>query len=110
MNLIINPGTEPVELATIENAVTNMQQLIKDSGQTGVSFERIKEQDGDGRFSFKLKSDKHKFTIAVDMPGCELEKVRASKPFYSPRLYVDGSSWLWGYALGFVDFHRDEEE
>jgi len=108
MNVIINPGTEAVEQATIENATINMKQLIEDSGQTGVTFERIKKQDAEGRFAFRLKSEKHNFTIGVDMPGCDLEKVQASKPFYSPRLYIDGSSWLWGYALGFIDFDRDK--
>jgi hypothetical protein len=44
------------------------------------------------------------------MPGCELEKVRTSKPWYSPRLYVDGSSWLWGFAIGFISFDEKQTE
>jgi len=104
VGVFINPGTEPVQRATVENAIINMRQLVEDSGQDGVIFERIEEQDKDGRFSFDLKSEHHDFIINVEMPGCELERVRDSKPFYSPRLYVDGSSWLWGFALSFIDF------
>lgn len=106
MSFIINPGTEPVAEATIGNAEENLLQLIKDSGQNGIIYKRIPKNDRDGRFSFVLRSNEHDFTIDVDMPGCDLEKVRASKLFYSPRLYVDGSSWLWDFALTFIDFNR----
>lgn len=106
--LIINPGTEDVQEAIIENAEINLRQLIEDSGQNGISYKRIPGEDGGGRFAFELSSDNHDFTITVDMPGCDLEVVRASKPFYSPRLYVNGSSWLWGFALTFIDFDKDE--
>lgn len=108
---MINPGTEPVEDATIENAEICIKQLIEDTNQKDfVTYESIPDQHGEGRFAFRLKSSKHDFTINIDMPGCEPERTMASKPFYSPRLYVDGSSWLWGYALGFADFDRDAED
>ena len=102
--LIINPGTEPVKGATFESAEINLKQLIEDSGQENITYTHKPEADGNGRYSFDLKCSGYDFIINVYMPGCELERVRKSEPFYSPRLYVDGSSWLWGYALTFIDF------
>ena len=75
-----------------------------------ITYMHKQESDEGGRYNFDLKRSGFDFTINVDMPGCELERVRKSEPFYSPRLYVDGSSWLWGYALGFVDFDQVERE
>jgi len=105
MPVVINPGTGPVADATEENAIENMEQFVLDS-ICADSFARDPGSDwNDGRFSFRVFyavfPDKY---IDVQMPGLPLEQVRYmsaeyQNPWHFPRLYVDGSSWLWYYAL-----------
>lgn len=46
----------------------------------------------------------------VEMPGCDPAVTRESRPWYSPRLYVDGQSWLWKYALSVLLAPDEEDE
>ena len=102
MKFNINPGTEAVENPTLENAEAAIDLFIKD---LDLDVKLTRNPDGDnvgtgiggGRFSFVLTLDDRSTTI--DMPGCDPEKTAASRPWYSPRLYVDGSSWLWRFAV-----------
>lgn len=105
--MIINPGTEAVSAPTLANAAAAVELFISDLGLTAghpVMIQRTPEHDnltrgiGGGRFAFRL-STRHG-ACEVDMPGCPPALTRESRPFRSPRLYVDGSSWLWGFALG----------
>src|SRR4029077_10017060 len=62
---------------------------------------RARKHDGTGRYQFNL----HRgiCTVKVDMPGLPLDEVRCTKDFMPsgcPRLYVDGNSWWWCFALG----------
>ena len=104
MRFIVNPGTEPVPDTTEANAIENIRHFITDlEGEPAPTHQRIKwlrlpEADHGGRYGFLIWSGNH--CHEIDMPGCSLERVRKSEPFYSPRLYVDGSSWLWGFGLG----------
>ena len=98
--LIINPETEAVQEATFENAEKAMQLLIEHSEQSDfVTYETVSKNSDDGRYDFILSSSKHEEKIEVSMPGCDPEITSESRPFHSPRLYVNGSSWLWGYAF-----------
>lgn len=99
--MIINPGTGPVLDATVEHAAANMARLVEDAG--AITHERAPELDNNGRFGFRVLRDNG--TVAdVEMPGWPLERVRYTgengqniRDF--PRLYVDGSSWVWKYAV-----------
>lgn len=118
VQVIINPGSGPVSGATEENAIRNIQAWCEDSekssGVSGLKWERNSLADEDGRFAFIIHGgDK---TFDVDMPGLPLERVRYTRSddqniWHFPRLYVDGSSWVWCYSLLDPEiFQEDEEE
>lgn len=101
--IFINPGTEPVNNATKENARKNIQQFAVDLNMPGIKIRRRKKADyGDGRFAFVLTNSLYK--VEIQMPGLPLEKVRyinseTQNIWHFPRLYVDDSSWVWLFAL-----------
>lgn len=104
MRVYINPGSGPVEGATEVNADANMAQLIVDARLTAPGrYERAPAADeDDGRFAFVVSCNGR--TCEVHMPGLPLEAVRylgveGQNIWHYPRLYVDGSSWVWKYAM-----------
>lgn len=106
--VMINPGTGPVPNATEEQARRNMQDFVAelDLGDA-VSFEMAgpsKDASGnpDGRWTFVVRH--HAATCEVEMPGVAglAEAARTAK--IHPRLYVDGSSWFWDFALNMTAF------
>ena len=108
MGLIMNPGTGKVKGATEENAITNIKQFVEDLELKGVNWVRLSDRDDtDGRFAFLLWKGKH--CHEVEIPGCAIEKLRPSDGVFPPRLYVDGSSWWWGIALGMCKFGVEDE-
>jgi len=105
-SVVVNPGTGHCPGATEANAATNIVQLIKDAGLNPdvVGVERVPDEDEDaeGRFYFILSHDGHK--CGIYMPGWELERVcwidREDQNIWDfPRLYVNGSSWVWKFAM-----------
>jgi hypothetical protein len=112
----INPGTGPVEDATEALAVEAMRQFVIDTGAE--SFARCPEHhDDDGRFAFavykRLPSGEVR-RFEVDIPGLPLDRVRyvdapGQNIWHFPRLYVDGSSWVWKFAVSCVK-HAGEDE
>ena len=111
--IIINPGSGPVENSTEEHAVVNIAHFILDNGVAGVNYVRIPEHDyKDGRFAFLLWKDN--VCHEIQMPGDALTAVRYMDEdnqniWNYPRLYVDGSSWVWCFALG-LSFELDEDD
>lgn len=114
MSLIINPGTGPVAAATAENAQRNMCVFVDDvSRQFGgsVKFESLHHPDDgrDGRWQFAVEGERvgrHD----VWMPGCPIGIATGEdcpSIFDQPRLYVNGSSWLWGFAVDMCYPHGD---
>lgn len=101
MTIIINPGTGPVADARYFHAKTNMAMLMADAGCH--SLTEVANPDlGDGRFRFFACSGTR--WHEVDMPGLPLAQVRymgdeEQNIWDFPRLYVDGSSWVWKYAI-----------
>lgn len=112
--VIINPGTGPV-LGTERTAWRLMGEFAADLVDMGLDIYQIEHQtqhdDGEGRFRFEVYARKGRVerSFDIDMPG--VEAAAKGEPWVSPRLYVDGSSWLWGYALGIVEskFEDDTE-
>lgn len=123
--IVINPGSGPVDGATLDHAYDNMQRLIEDAGLTGATFARDSEaeEEDDGRFSFRISvpGGERFGTIAIEMPGIPLAEVRWMKEpgqniWDFPRLYVNGSSWVWFFAVRRVrewlsdnEDHEEEE-
>lgn len=101
MNIIINPGTEKQDKHSEKNASKVATYITKDLGLNKINWEREKKNDSeDGWYGFKFKGAGG--SIDVTIPGINPDIVRMGEPWKSPRLYVDGSSWLYGYALGFI--------
>jgi hypothetical protein len=116
MKIFVNPGAGPVKGATVENANINIQKFIEDCGLPGL---RVNDQavidKGDGRFIYKLVRDGYAKSIEVQMPGLPLDQVRfmdykGQNAWYFPRLYVDGSSWFWLFALIDESYFKEDEE
>jgi hypothetical protein len=101
--VLINPGSGAVQDSTLEQAQLNMNAFVAALGGEVVA-ERAPDADADrGRFTFELRCGKE--SVEVDMPGCSLELLRDSRSMFTPRLYVDGSSWYWPFALGVAARH-----
>lgn len=101
--IIVNPGTGKCINATIENAQKNIEQFVNDLNLE-VEITRAESADyGDGRFAFILKHGKN--SVEIQMPGLPSEQVQYRNAenqniWHFPRLYVDGSSWVWCFAIG----------
>jgi hypothetical protein len=104
MSFIINPGSGPVADASHEAARQNMDAFVRDvldNRDETVTIEDTGRED-DGRFTFVLRLGDR--SSEIDMPGIALEDVRyLGRPDQNiwdfPRLYEDGSSWVWLYAV-----------
>lgn len=112
--IVINPGTEPITGASRKNALKAAEYFMEDLGYKGFSFKLIEEHGNEqGWFDFKFK--KNDFSLTVSFPGSDPEITRLGKPWESPRIYVEGSSWLWGYGLDifgsrFTDYLIEREK
>lgn len=111
--IIINPGTGPIHNTTKEHARSNMDAFVKDvlddpefadahDETTMITIEDAERDDGEGRFTFILRYGDRESEI--DMPGLPLEEVRYisrrdQNILDFPRLYENGSSWVWLYAV-----------
>lgn len=100
--ILINPGTGTLENANENDAIINMHQFIKDCNVDGLQCIRTpKKDDNEGRFGFTLS--KNNINHIIKMPGLPLDEVRYINEndcaLEYPRLYVDGSSWWWKFAI-----------
>ncbi len=98
MTIIINPGTEASDTATEANALRVAERICAETGSTA---SRHPEADRDGWFGFRFVRDGR--TAEVDIPGDDPEVVCDGRPWVARRLYVEGSSWLYGYALSAIE-------
>lgn len=111
--IIINPGSGHVKDATEANAVENMKHFVTDCGVEGLNVLRNPKDDEDGRYSFLVWKGTR--CHEVEMPGLPLDKVRfTDEPdqnvWHFPRLYVNGSSWLWMFALLVENDFKEPQE
>lgn len=102
--VMMNPGSEPVggEISW-DNAYENITAYIADC-EIPMRVVRSEHEDDEGRYLFVLRNDEYDYQIEVEMPGLPLDKVRYVKGdkrsiLDFPRLYVDGSSWIWYIAV-----------
>ena len=100
--VISNPGAGPVDGSSARNAKSNIGAFCRELGLEApyIRIERHESGDHGGRYDFVLHRGLR--STEVSMPGLPLDRV-ALRPgdnaWHFPRLYVDGSSWLWPYAL-----------
>lgn len=109
--IAINPGSGVVESGSIEQSEINIKAFIDDLLVENVQYEFIKIEEN-GRHSYRIFSDE--ISHEIDMPAIPLEEVRylgvdGQNIWHYPRLYVDGSSLVWKYALNMC-FRLEEEE
>lgn len=122
MSLIINPGSGDASAytedpPTLANAWAAMGAFARDVQEAhGVTVEQILiGADGEGgRWPFSMwMADGRE--IEVDMPGLPIERVRwvggeDQNIWDFPRLYVDGSSWVWKFAVNQCQRFDDEDD
>jgi hypothetical protein len=110
----LNPGSGPISRrVTMKQALVNMKHLIKDAEVPNATFESDKNADeDDGRFDFVVRLGKKK--VFVSIPGLPLKDVRFDPNnkncLFYPRLYINGSSWYWKYAVSQVHFTLTGDE
>ena len=103
VNIAINPGSGSVAGSTLEHAEDNMKHFLTDCSAEDLQYLRAPNEDSnDGRYAFFVYKGER--CHIVQMPGLPLSQVRFMDPksqdaYAFPRLYVDGSSWLWKYGL-----------
>lgn len=115
--IAVNPGTGPVADATEANAAENAQAFAADLAARGVLIKHVlRRSDADlpgGRYEFDLffvdpqpheeETREPRTKIQVSMPGLPLARVRymddSQNIWDFPRLYIDGSSWVWKFAV-----------
>jgi len=104
--VIINPGSGPVEGSTFAHAFANIEALVKDIDLPEPAITIASSSTGDdGRYTFVLRRGIR--DVDIDMPGRPIDEVRyvdgqGQNAWHFPRLYVEGSSWLWVYAVLFA--------
>jgi hypothetical protein len=107
--VVINPGSGPVDGGSYEQAHANALELAREANvdpdnaccEWRVHVASTAPEE-DGRFAFELQNHGGDQRVDVLMPGLPLERVRfaaGQNPFAFPRIYVDGNSWLWPFAV-----------
>lgn len=103
--IIINHGSQDIEELGFEQAYKNMKVFIEDCEiELFIAQARLTPEDN-GRYFFELKTPLSREVFwEIEMPSLPLEKVRfinekSQNIWDFPRLYVDGSSWVWKYAI-----------
>ncbi|HEY9751296.1 MAG TPA: hypothetical protein V6C63_21610 [Allocoleopsis sp.] len=94
----------PIPDSTEEQAIANIQELIRHTAlhhnNVEAKFERLAADDEAGWFGFKLMAgDRY---CHVLMPGITIgdaECYPLAQHVKDFRVYVDGGSWLWPFAV-----------
>jgi hypothetical protein len=99
---MINPGTLPVEDATLETAAANIAVFVAAVRDRGgeVAGDPVRDPaaDGDGRYGYLLHTPAG--VVPVRMPGAPLSRVRDDLSAAAPCIYVAGNPWWWNDAVG----------
>lgn len=107
--ILADMGWGPVKDGSLTHAESNIRAFVADlrvRGHQDIVVERAPEHiaaDREGRFCWGIAVDEGQMR-QVRMPGLPLDKVRWTgadgQAIYNyPRLYIDGGSWIWLYAL-----------
>lgn len=99
VGVLINPGSGPVDGGTLKQAQANMAAFLTALNVKGATAERTKARAHNGRWTFKVSLHQRRAKsrhCVVEMPGVGGLDSKFPLP---PRLYVDGSSWFWPFAV-----------
>jgi hypothetical protein len=107
MGFLANTDSEPIAHDfCLDGAIANVAAFLDELSMADPSIAvtmRSPRHDGTGRYSFVLHRGIR--SVEVDVPELPLDEVRCTRDFIPrgcPRLYVDGNSWWWCYALDFA--------
>ena len=102
MKIYINPGTESIRNGEIKNAVKAAKYFLEDLKIDGMQSQIVDGSlDDRGWVDFKFFKDN--FEAVVSFPSSDPDITRKGKAWESPRIYINGSSWLWGFGLQIMD-------
>lgn len=118
----INPGAGTVRgRTTFSHARQNLEALVKEAGLPGLTRRVVDRAADEGCYHFELGyplpghvNIPRSRWCPVGMPGLPLRQVRFVDDVKQdclefPRLYINGNSWLWKYAVSIVrDFFGEE--
>jgi hypothetical protein len=99
----INPGAWAItQRSSIASVRRNARLLIREAvGDSRPVKTHIGERQDGNRWLVKFRLGKRR--CVVEMPGIRHEELAKESGLpVPPRLYVNGDSWLWKYAVGFV--------
>lgn len=93
--VIVNPGAGPIRVQgnTAKQSERNLRKLLRQANIKTV-YKRDKQFKQDGRFYYIVGAN-----VSVAIPGIPYD---GKDQFDYPRLYVDGSSWFWNFAVDAV--------
>lgn len=105
--VMVNPGSGPVDGATLDHARLNMKVFLQESPAKNLKMRRYAKADREGRFGFRVYQKGRRRPIEVGMPGLPLAEVRyMPEPdarfedrYAFPRLAVDVGMEFWDIAL-----------
>jgi hypothetical protein len=109
-------GTGPVQGATEQDATRNIGIFILDLHDRGLevsTLTRCPDEDRGGRCAFSLGFSDGR-SVEIRMPGLPTDRVRwmhepEQRIHDFPRLYVDGGSWIWYFALSVCEPNTYED-
>ncbi|WP_158894300.1 hypothetical protein [Amycolatopsis anabasis] len=117
--LLVNPGSGPFPTGDEGTASVNMDVFVADVcdrwNYTLVTSARRPEKDGDdGRYTWDLeflRPNGQRHRCEVRMFGVPRDYGVGDNPlaFPEPRLYVDGQSWVWDFAVSSAAAGSDQE-
>lgn len=87
--------------STMEHAYCNMEALLAEAGLPILYSRDMTTNEDDGRFAFAVPMGRHREDATVCMPGIPLATLK-SRSALPPRLYVNGSSWMWEFAVSTI--------
>lgn len=104
MNIIMNPGTGKTEDNGFEQALSNIKVFIQECTIDIEITSSNKHPNENGRYSFFLKHWSTGKEFEIEMPSLPLSDVHYidsenQNIMNYPRLYVNGNSYVWKYAL-----------
>jgi hypothetical protein len=96
-SVIINQGAAVYGEITYENALQCFNWFTEDLELGDKLTGTLSTECLAGRYTAIYKYEDRK--CEVDFPGSDPELTAPADLLRSPRLYVDGNSWFYGYAL-----------
>lgn len=93
------PDTTTSHRARAAWAEKNARALLREAGVKAWLTGTVRHE-GDGRWTLRAR-DRHR-TVEISMPGCALRHLKDTVRPDTPRIYVDGSSWFWRFAVAML--------